>query len=683
MRFLQAVLAFSVLAFGFSLTSCVPPGYGDKDRDADAVSIDLRDKAVRKIFDWADQRNTDSLLRTLRAPDATLRYVAALSFASVRDTQPTTLAALTPLLQDPVEDVRIAAAYALGQIGQSAAEDPLVKAFLSKDSLSQHQRFNAIVLEAIGKCGTESSLKNMAAVTTYRNTDTLLLTGLCRAAYRFGQRGITAPSATDKMVAYVADDRIPVPARLMAAHYLARTKTLVFDSAQAVRIAAGFVRAEGSPEIKIALAKALGKSATGPAFAMLSKAIARDQDWRVKCSLIGAMAGFPYDTVRSLVIPLLKDGNPHVSRSAADFFVEHGQPKDADYYWRITREQGSLPIATQIALFRASNRLLSGKNEPESKDYVNYRLKELFQQSKNPYDRAACLGALSEFSWNYRWIHDRGFNDPHPAVKSAAVEALVAIMKRPNFYGFFGEAAKGARRELYLYLRELVAGGDPGMIAAGAEGFTVETLNFRTMRDSLRSEELRASLAKLSKPRDVEAIMALEKAVAYLDGQPAPKPYKPAFNHPIDWSRVGGLTKTSEAVIKTGKGEIVVELYPQSAPGSVANFVALAADGFFNGKNFHRVVPNFVIQGGCPRGDGFGALDYSIRSEHGLHWYDNAGYLGMASAGPDTEGPQFFITHSPNPHLDGNYTIFGKVKTGQEVVDQIQPGDLIETITLR
>ena len=126
-----------------------------------------------------------------------------------------------------------------------------------------------------------------------------------------------------------------------------------------------------------------------------------------------------------------------------------------------------------------------------------------------------------------------------------------------------------------------------------------------------------------------------------------------------------------------------MELYPQSAPGSVANFVALVADGFFNGKNFHRVVPNFVIQGGCPRGDGFGALDYSIRSEHGLHWYDGAGYLGMASAGPDTEGTQFFITHSPTPHLDGRYTIFGKVKTGLEAVDQIQPGDLIETITLR
>lgn len=675
----------SALGFAFLLMlwCCTPPGYGEKEKNSGVVNIDLRDKTVRKMYEFGDARKADSLLRYLNTPDATLRYIAALSFASMRDTTPSIIAALVPLLKDDVEEVRIAAAYALGQIGHKSSEVPLLKTFVSRDSLSQHHRLNAVILEAIGRCGSLASLKNMAAITTYQATDTLLLEGLCRAIYRFGQRGLTDPTATAKMITYVANERIPIPVRVMAAHYLARTKDVAPDSTQAVQMAAGFVRAEGNPDVQMALAKALGKSKTGPAFAILSKAITRDQDWRVKCNLIGALAKFDYDTVRNLISPLLKDANPHVSRTAAELFLENGQAKDGDYYWRIARDNNALPIPTQIALYRASNRWLSGKTEPESKDYVNYRLKEIFQQSKNPYDRAACLTALAEFGWNYRWIHDKGFNDAHPAVKSTASEALLTIMQRPNFYGFFGEAAKGVRRELYLYLREVVSGGDPGMIAAAAEGFKTEALNFRSMRDSARLQDMNAALAKLQKPRDVEAIMALEKAIAYFEEKPAPVPYKPAFNHPINWDRLNAVTLQTTATIQTNKGAIIVEFYPQSAPGSVANFLELVGTNFFNGKTFHRVVANFVIQGGCPRGDGFGALDYSIRTETGLHWYDSAGYLGMASAGRDTEGTQFFITHSPTPHLDGNYSIFGKVIKGMEVVDQIQQGDIIEKVSVQ
>jgi len=106
----------------------------------------------------------------------------------------------------------------------------------------------------------------------------------------------------------------------------------------------------------------------------------------------------------------------------------------------------------------------------------------------------------------------------------------------------------------------------------------------------------------------------------------------------------------------------------------VANFVALTQSGFFNGKNFHRVVPNFVVQGGDPRGDGWGGTNYSLRSEFANLRYLE-GYVGMASAGKDTESCQWFITHSPTPHLDGRYTIFAKVITGMQVVHQLEIGD--------
>ena len=127
---------------------------------------------------------------------------------------------------------------------------------------------------------------------------------------------------------------------------------------------------------------------------------------------------------------------------------------------------------------------------------------------------------------------------------------------------------------------------------------------------------------------------------------------------------------------------VKLQLLKKEAPGSVANFVQLAKNGFFNGKNFHRVIPNFVIQGGCPRGDGYGGLDYSIRSELPPLNYDDEGYVGMASAGNHTECTQWFITHAPTPHLDGRYTIFAKVIEGMETVHQVQIGDVIKSITI-
>jgi HEAT repeat protein/cyclophilin family peptidyl-prolyl cis-trans isomerase len=128
------------------------------------------------------------------------------------------------------------------------------------------------------------------------------------------------------------------------------------------------------------------------------------------------------------------------------------------------------------------------------------------------------------------------------------------------------------------------------------------------------------------------------------------------------------------AVIDTPHGKIELELFGDDAIQTVANFINLAEAGFYNGLTFHRVAPNFVVQGGCPRGDGWGDAGYYIRSEFTQHRYDE-GYVGIATDGKDTGGSQFFITLSPQPHLDGRYTIFGRVTNGMDVVWKIDQGD--------
>jgi peptidyl-prolyl cis-trans isomerase B (cyclophilin B) len=139
------------------------------------------------------------------------------------------------------------------------------------------------------------------------------------------------------------------------------------------------------------------------------------------------------------------------------------------------------------------------------------------------------------------------------------------------------------------------------------------------------------------------------------------------------------------AVFTTARGPIRVRLNPEKAPVTVASFVNLAQRGFYDGLNFHRVIPDFMIQGGCPEGSGRGGPGYRFEDEtgNGLR-HDAPGKLSMANAGPSTNGSQFFITHVPTPWLDGKHTVFGEVEGAddQKVVDAIRAGDRIESVRI-
>ncbi|TGC07307.1 peptidylprolyl isomerase [Methanolobus halotolerans] len=138
-----------------------------------------------------------------------------------------------------------------------------------------------------------------------------------------------------------------------------------------------------------------------------------------------------------------------------------------------------------------------------------------------------------------------------------------------------------------------------------------------------------------------------------------------------------------KAIIETEKGNIVLELFEKDAPKTVANFEKLIKQGFYDGLTFHRVLPNFVIQGGCPKGNGTGGPGYSIKCEtKGNPQKHGTGALSMAHAGKDTGGSQFFITHSPQPHLDGVHTVFGKVIEGMDVVNKIKAKDKMKKVTI-
>lgn len=136
----------------------------------------------------------------------------------------------------------------------------------------------------------------------------------------------------------------------------------------------------------------------------------------------------------------------------------------------------------------------------------------------------------------------------------------------------------------------------------------------------------------------------------------------------------------TKAIIKTNKGDIHIDFFDKDAPGTVANFVKLAESGFYNGLSFHRVISNFMIQGGCPRGDGTGGPGYSIKCEINPNKH-LAGSLSMAHRGKNTGGSQFFICHSSQPHLDGVHTVFGHTQD-MAVVNAIRTGDKMSEVVI-
>ena len=603
MKLLNRLLTYTTFTVLLLAVACVPRG---EDVILTNIRVDVRDLLFRKIHDLQDRQVADSLYAYFRHEDPSYRYLSALAFASIRDSA--ALDSLYPLLTDVVDEVRAAAAYAIGQIGSARAQGQLIAAFDRQDTLGLYNGANSAILEAIGKCGDTTALKALSTIKTYQPHDTLLLLGQARGIYRFALRNKISREGTARMIELASNKAYPDPARLVAANYLLRARDLKIDSLAAIPLITAFEQ-EQNPNIRMALAVGLGKARTQTALMALQDRLGSEQDYRVTCNIIRALSDFPYKKVQATVQSKLTDGNLHVAVRAAQYFVEKGKPEDAGIYWKLAKD--SLPWPVQLELYAAAN-----KHMPETfakyLDAINKELRLRFIQATTPQVKAAALRALAQFGWNYRFIFREGANpNQNLVVRTAAMEALASISARPDFKAFFGANHRRIAKDLAARFKEAIRGGDPGMIAVAASALREPAREYPLYIDTLK--HLDSALAKLALPREIETYNELKQTIDYLRGRKASPPKKVEYNHPIGWSALDGLSAQPEAVIATARGEIRIRLMPEEAPGSVANFVQLAKDGFFKDKNFHRVVANFVIQGGCPRGDG-GSTSASQRS---------------------------------------------------------------------
>ncbi|GAA4313876.1 peptidylprolyl isomerase [Nibribacter koreensis] len=610
------------------------------------------DATLRKIYTLQDERKTQELLTFLQRPEAMYRREAALAFGSVQDS--TALQPLAALLQDPDQEVRKAAAYALGQIGSSTAETPLIAAYGSEKDPATRAEF----LEAWGKVATQKGLDMMAMIST---SQPQLQTGQAWGLYRAGQRKLAYGAAIKKAPELLRSNQ--ESARLGIAHFLGRTPKLDPSSIKAEVITV--VQKDPSAEVRMAAALALGKMTDTVGLApVVASLLKNDSDYRVRVNAVRPLYALSYASAQQAAFNALADKHPHVALSAADYLVAKAPATESPKLLEHANKQQDWRV--RATLYGAA---LASAND---KSAINAQIKQRFAASQNPYEQAALLTALSKDATQFAFIQEQTFNRKHNAISTAGIEALAAIRGQKNF----NQANVKAFDQMF---QQAVASGDVALVGVAAGAIRNPELNMKnTYADRSFLTQARD---KLVLPRDIETYLELQKTLDYLEGKTlAPTPATP-YGNPINWATVNKLKKGQRALLKTSKGDITFELLVEDAPGSVANFVQLTEKGFFNGKNFHRVVPNFVAQGGDPRGDGWGSSEDGIRSEFAnLHYLE--GYVGMASAGKDTESCQWFITHSPTPHLDGRYTIFARVVKGMDVVHQLNIGDTIEKVTL-
>ena len=619
------------------------------------------DSGIRAIFDLQDSRATDSLIHYLKSDNPVYRQRAAFAFGSVRDTLATE--ALLKCLYDTNDSVQQAAAFALGQLPKLNADQQLIDAFLKMAS----PQAKSELLEAMGKVGGKQAFEFICGI---QSQDKQIRNGQFWAFSRFALRKMHDKHSSEKVINALSSTTETIENKRAAAVYFYRVQQV--DSFTVSQYAT--VLAMQTDEIvRMHMLRALGLFPKAEIDSWLAQHAVGEMP-RALINGIRSLSPADYYRNISIIEGLLEHPDINVRIAASELIMREPKANRTNEYKNLALAQSNW--RTQANLLQAALKTAPAQSA------LNNQIKAMYQASQNSYQKAALLRALGEDLSNYRYVAKEVFNSGNPIVATYGMEALMLMRSSDKFEYFNDKFKRNGEPELYqefaLILKQAIMSEQVPLIAMASEMLRNPDYNYINAYDN--TYFLTQALHNLKLPKEIEAYNELKQTVDYFNGEPSSDTIL-EYQHPIPWSLLAEINQDQLAEIKTSRGTIVLRLKPNEAPGSVANFVELAQQGFFEGLYIHRVVPNFVVQGGCPRGDGWGSPDYSIRTEISFLKY-NTGSVGMASAGADTESSQWFITHSPTTHLDGRYTIFAEVTQGIEHVQEMQVGDTIFSVKL-
>jgi HEAT repeat protein/cyclophilin family peptidyl-prolyl cis-trans isomerase len=647
-------LTISVLAVGVALVlgDGVEAGRYDQLMATPAGRDTLRNLAL-----WEDQRVTDQgqLFAYLSSPNPLVRLRAVEVIGRIQDV--TDVDVLVSMLDDPDQRVVNEALFALGQAGaDSAAAGALVQFCKS----AKGERL-VLGLEALGKIGGPAAAEFM--MESMHNFDASIRAEAALAMAR-------------------AADPVTVPALLIAIHDP--------DAGVAWRAIYGLEKNENdrvgksitsflnnrNPLVRQYTARTLGKQQYSDAVDPLT-AVLTDRDIRVVINAARALGEIAEDDPAQPLGELAaKHKSHHVRAAAMQALGEIREKKVNDYMIRALLDPS---VGVRISATQALATTLGDEADVFISQAADDGSRLVRAAAIESYGTAGTKNRIGLMMEEAEWSKD-------PMIRSAAVRGLAQL--EDDAIGPF--LVKMLSDEDWVVTTEAATALGECDYRAGVDAL-IRVYGARTGRND--NNVRIATLKVLGQWQAPQAVPLAQRALTDPDKRIRSAALellasvgadtvevmsdRAIYEEHFDRTRRRSLSAPlglRRAVIATAHGEIELELFGDDAIQTVANFINLAEAGFYNGLTFHRVVPNFVVQGGCPRGDGWGDAGYYIRSEFNQHRYDE-GYVGIATDGKDTGGSQFFITLSPQPHLNGRYTIFGRVTKGMEVVWKIDQGD--------
>lgn len=574
----------------------------------------------------------------------------------------------------------------------------------------------------LGKIGTTEDLKEI--ISFRKNIEFSTIAGL----FQFAIRRITSDSAYKFIKVNTANALVEAGLDYYASYILNRTG----NKENLTGLKDELITLTKSPRFphRMWAFSALGKQQDTSSIEFLLDALAKENDWRVKVSIINALGNYKIDmnsplldkTVNALVDLAVKDPSVHVS-------IVSWQALGKIFAGADTRNPFARKIQQEILFITAPGKAYDWQIKAEAirtyakifKDEAKADMFAIFNTTDNYDIKSTVVGSFGSFDDPivYKELRENvsndvmKYNEVHPNKDGSMIGSNDLAKMYRAFVSALTELDdkmdKENRNIIRLILSEFASSKDAPLTdicltnlqdsiyleyrAETSQIMTFDWQSFTLPKDkdvmlmyieawgNMKYDGAKDILTANLKSSDYDIAKSSSDALQKITGEDKSEIITaPKYRTDFDWAFLEKLDQKKFATIKTNKGNIVIELSQSLAPFTVQNFVKLSEKGYYNNTIFHRVVPNFVIQGGDPTGTGYGGPGYSIRSEFSPLPFDEY-TVGMASSGKDTEGSQFFITHSPQPHLDGRYTLFGKVVDGFDVVDKIQLGDVIETIT--
>jgi HEAT repeat protein len=657
-RTLTRLGAAALLAAGIAFLDAPSPATGQSARRAAPAPFTptpaQRDR-LREIAAREGSRDTTGLASWLREDSAPeIRGAAARSLGRIQNRG--SVPALSRALADPSPSVRRQAAFALGLVGDSTAGPALLRRLEVETDAGTRASLVAVLGDAGGRPAAPALIRALRAKDP----------GERRAAALAAKR-LRDSTVVDALAAASRDASPDV--RWRVAYALGR----IGD-----RLGASALRRltdDRSEIVRYHAARALGEVGDSTASPRLV-ALFQHPSWRVRTHAAEALGALRARRDARSLIPLLRDAHPHVRWQAA---ISLGLIQDAGSVAALT---AALRDSSTGVVQAAASSLLSIQGEAAipavapALDLLPGFLRSGLIESLGPIPGPLALSILTARA-----------ADSTDAPLAAG--AATALGKRP------------ADRERSIpILRALLASRDFTVACSAAEalGALGDSASVPAISALLRragtpeAGDIRSSAATaLAALKTAPALDALrgarsdpERRVREIAATALGLPPDSVAALPAPVLRVDPISESpaTSATIETARGAVRISLDSSRAPRTVANFARLARSGYFDGISFHRVVPDFVIQDGCPRGDGWGGPGYAIPCEYNDRPYE-AGTVGMALSGKDTGGSQWFIALAPAPRLDGRYTAFGVVTSGMEVVERIMPGDRILRVTVR